>query len=159
MATDDVKDMIYLRPNLKKRGKKAMKDKIKARSVPFSQTRSRHAGETAEDYVEAVMELIEEQGECRVLDLAGYFNVSHVTVSLIVKRLQNENLLHSKPYRPVELTDKGSKLAKRVKERHEIVLAFLIELGVDKANAEIDSEGIEHHVGSKTLAAMKRFLK
>ena len=102
-----------------------MKDKIKARSVPFSQTRSRHAGETAEDYVEAVMELIEEQGECRVLDLAGYFNVSHVTVSRIVKRLQNENLLHSKPYRPVELTDKGSKLAKRVKERHEIVLAFL----------------------------------
>ena len=67
--------------------------------------------------------------------------------------------MHSKPYRPVELTDKGSKLAKRVKERHEIVLAFLIELGVDKANAEIDSEGIEHHVGSKTLAAMKRFLK
>ena len=103
-----------------------MKDKIKARSVPFSQTRSRHAGETAEDYVEAVMELIEEQGECRVLDLAGYFNVSHVTVSRIVKRLQNENLMHSKPYRPVELTDKGSKLAKRVKERHEIVLAFLI---------------------------------
>ena len=47
-----------------------MKDKIKARSVPFSQTRSRHASETAEDYVEAVMEMIEEKGECRVLDLS-----------------------------------------------------------------------------------------
>ena len=67
-----------------------MKDKIKARSVPFSQTRSRHASETAEDYVEAVMEMIEEKGECRVLDLARYFNVSHVTVSRIVKRLQDE---------------------------------------------------------------------
>jgi DtxR family manganese transport transcriptional regulator len=76
-----------------------------------------------------------------------------------VKRLQDEDLLHSKPYKPVELTVKGSKLAKRVKERHLIVLAFLTKLGVDKANAEIDSEGIEHHVGSKTLAAMKRFLK
>jgi|TARA_B110000858_G_scaffold70541_1_gene81966 DtxR family manganese transport transcriptional regulator len=136
-----------------------VKEKIKARSVPFSQTRTRHASETAEDYVEAVMELIEELGECRVLDLARYFNVSHVTVSRIVKRLQVEELLYSQPYRPVELTAKGAELAKRVKDRHTIVLAFLIELGVDKANAEIDSEGIEHHVSSKTLAAMKRFLK
>ena len=136
-----------------------MKKKIKARSVPFSQTRSRHASETAEDYVEAVMDLVEEKGECRVLDLARYFNVSHVTVSRIVKRLQEEDLLNSKPYKPVELTAKGSKLAKRVKERHLIVIAFLIKLGVDKVNADIDSEGIEHHVGSKTLAAMKKFLK
>ena len=136
-----------------------MKDKIKARSVPFSQTRSRHASETAEDYVEAVMEMIEEKGECRVLDLARYFNVSHVTVSRIVKRLADENLLHTMPYRPVELTAEGLKLAKRVKDRHLVVLAFLMELGVDKTNAEIDSEGIEHHVSSKTLTAMKDFLK
>tara|TARA_Y100001935_G_scaffold246514_1_gene241261 strand:+ start:648 stop:1064 length:417 start_codon:yes stop_codon:yes gene_type:complete len=135
------------------------KNKIKARSVPFSQTRSRHASETAEDYVEAVMELIEEKGECRVLDLASYFNVSHVTVSRIVKRLHEEKLLHSQPYKPVQLTSKGQKLAIKVKSRHAVVLAFLIELGVDKPNAEIDSEGIEHHVGPETLAAMKRFLK
>ena len=136
-----------------------MKDKVKARSVPFSQTRSRHASETAEDYVEAVMELIEEKGECRVLDLARYFNVSHVTVSRIVKRLHDEKLLISSPYKPVRLTDRGAKLAKRAKERHAIVLEFLIALGVDKANAEIDSEGIEHYVGSKTLNVMKKFLK
>ena len=58
-----------------------MNVKIKSRSVPFSQTRTRHASETAEDYVEAVLDIIEEKNECRVLDLAKYFNVSHVTVS------------------------------------------------------------------------------
>lgn len=131
---------------------------VSERSVAFSQTRSRHANETAEDYVEAVMELIEEFGECRVLDLARYFNVSHVTVSRIVKRLHDEKLLRSQPYRPVELTPEGTKLAKRVKERHKIVLDFLIELGVDEANAKIDSEGIEHHVSSTTIDAMKIFL-
>ncbi len=136
-----------------------MKKEVKARSVPFSQTRSRHASETAEDYVEAVMELIEEKGECRVLDLASYFNVSHVTVSRIVKRLHDEKLLYTSPYKPVELTDAGTKLAKKAKDRHAIVLAFLIALGVDKKNAEIDSEGIEHYVSSKTLKAMKDFLK
>ena len=95
-----------------------MKKEVKARSVPFSQTRSRHASETAEDYVEAVMELIEEKGECRVLDLARYFNVSHVTVSRIVKRLHDEKLLYTSPYKPVELTDAGTKLAKKAKDRH-----------------------------------------
>ena len=143
-----------------KRGNnKKVENKIRSRSVPFSQTRSRHASETAEDYVEAVMDLIEEKNECRVLDLARYFNVSHVTVSKIVKRLHDEKLLDSKPYKPVELTNLGLKLAKRVKDRHEVVLAFLIKLGVDKVNAEIDSEGIEHHVGSSTLDAMKEYLR
>tara|TARA_B100000214_G_scaffold127778_1_gene90870 strand:- start:61 stop:483 length:423 start_codon:yes stop_codon:yes gene_type:complete len=139
--------------------KKKKVEEIKARSVPFSQTRSRHASETAEDYVEAVMDLIDEKGECRVLDLARFFNVSHVTVSRTVKRLNDQDLLLTQPYKPIQLTEKGYKLAKKSKKRHEIVLAFLIKLGVDKANAEIDSEGIEHHVSSKTLDAMKRFLK
>ena len=157
MATDHVKCIICSKV-ISKRGSE-LKKQIKARSVPFSQTRARHANETAEDYVEAVMELIAELGECRVLDLARYFNVSHVTVSRIVKRLADENLLYTMPYKPVELTAEGLKLAKRVKDRHLVVLAFLMELGVDKTNAEIDSEGIEHHVGSKTLTAMKDFLK
>tara|TARA_B100000941_G_scaffold270496_1_gene228470 strand:+ start:738 stop:1154 length:417 start_codon:yes stop_codon:yes gene_type:complete len=136
-----------------------VKKEVKARSVPFSQTRSRHASETAEDYVEAVMELIEEKGECRVLDLARYFNVSHVTVSRIVKRLHDEKLLQTSPYKPIKLTDGGAKLAKKAKDRHAIVLDFLVALGVDKKNAEIDSEGIEHYVSSDTLKAMKNFLK
>ena len=136
-----------------------MNVKIKSRSVPFSQTRTRHASETAEDYVEAVLDIIEEKNECRVLDLAKYFNVSHVTVSKIVKRLDDEKLLNSNPYQPVELTDIGLKLAKRVKKRHQIVLAFLLKLGVDKVNAQIDSEGIEQHVSTSTLNAMKKFLK
>ena len=136
-----------------------MNVKIKSRSVPFSQTRTRHASETAEDYVEAVLDIIKEKNECRVLDLAKYFNVSHVTVSKIVKRLDDEKLLNSNPYQPVELTDIGLKLAKRVKKRHQIVLAFLLKLGVDKVNAQIDSEGIEHHVSTSTLNAMKKFLK
>ena len=139
--------------------KKRVQEKIKARSVPFSQTRSRHASETAEDYVEAVLDLIDEKGECRVLDLSRFFNVSHVTVSRIVKSLNDADLLYTQPYKPIELTDKGYKLAKKSKKRHEIVLAFLIKLGVDKANAEIDSEGIEHHVSPSTLDAMKKFLK
>ena len=34
-----------------------------------------------------------------------------------------------------------------------------VKTNAGKANAEIDSEGIEHHVGSQTLDAIKRFLE
>lgn len=129
------------------------------KSARFSQTRYHHANETAEDYVEAIDEILGRSGECRVLDLARHFDVSHVTVSRIVKRLQEEGLLVTQPYRPITLTAKGTRLAGRVKQRHEVVLEFLIAIGVDRTTAEVDSEGIEHHVSPKTLAAMKRFLK
>ena len=135
-----------------------MKEPAAPRSVPYSKTRRHHANETAEDYVEAVSDIIAESGECRVLDLARHFDVSHVTVSRIVKRLQGEKLLSTAPYRPVELTAKGKRLANRVRERHEIVLNFLMAIGVDQTTAEIDSEGIEHHVSDVTLKVMKEFL-
>ena len=129
------------------------------RSERFSRTREQHATEMAEDYVEAVQELIDSKGECRVQELARHFSVSHVTVSRTVGRLQKDGLLETAPYKPITLTPKGRKLAERVKKRHEVVLEFLLALGVDDKTAQIDSEGIEHHVSEKTLAAMKKFLK
>jgi DtxR family manganese transport transcriptional regulator len=127
------------------------------RSLPHRRTRENHANETAEDYVEAVFEIVEETGQCRVGDLVKHFAVSHVTVSRTVGRLQSEGLLHTQPYKPIELTSAGIKLAKRMKKRHAIVFNFLLSLGVDQQTAQIDSEGIEHHVSDQTLRAMKDF--
>ena len=126
------------------------------RSIPHRRTRDHHANETAEDYVEAVFDVVNEKGVCRVQDLAKHFDVSHVTVSRIVARLQSAGLMETEPYRPIALTSTGEKLAKRMKKRHEIVYQFLLSLGVDQQTAQIDSEGIEHHVSNKTLAVMKR---
>jgi DtxR family manganese transport transcriptional regulator len=139
--------------------KKSNNKQPKERSEPHTRTRAHHAEETAEDYVEAVFDVVQEKGECRVLDLARHFAVSHVTVSRIVGRLKQQGLMETAPYRPITLTADGARLAKRVKKRHQVVLEFLLSLGVDQKTAEIDSEGIEHHVSDVTLAAMKRQLK
>ncbi len=120
-------------------------------SNPFRRTRKDHASETAEDYVEAVQEIIAAQGTCRASDLAREFAVSHVTVHRIVSRLQEEGLLETQPYRPITLTAKGKRLAKKVRQRHELVFQFLLAIGVDKETAAIDAEGIEHHVSRQTL--------
>jgi DtxR family manganese transport transcriptional regulator len=124
--------------------------------IPFARTRQAHRDETAEDYVEAIAELIEEHGEARVRDLAAMMGVSHVTVSRIVSRLRGEGYVDTRPYRPIELTRKGRALAARSKERHEVVLGFLLAIGVPRKQAEIDAEGIEHHVSNATIRAMEK---
>ena len=115
-----------------------------------------HSTETAEDYVEAVAEIIESAGACRVRDLAERFGVSHVTVIRTIKRLESEGLVSTEPYKPIELTAKGRKLAKQCKQRHETVVRFLLAIGISRRVAETDAEGIEHHVSKETLARFKQ---
>ncbi len=125
----------------------------------FQRTREDHSVETAEDYVELVASLIAESGEARAVDLAERLGVSQVTVSKTVQRLQREGLLAAQPYRSIFLTDKGVQLAQSVRERHEMVVRFLRAIGVPADSAEMDAEGIEHHVSAGTLEAMRRFVE
>jgi|HigsolmetaAR203D_1030402.scaffolds.fasta_scaffold00076_80 DtxR family manganese transport transcriptional regulator len=124
----------------------------------FEHIRSAHQTETAEDYVEMIADLIDAHGEARLVDIAGRFGVSHPTAKKIIDRLQREGLVTSRPYRSIFLTDKGRSLAEYCKRRHQVVLAFLKALGVSDRNAEIDAEGIEHHVSKETLEAFAAFV-
>ena len=124
-----------------------------------SRIRKDHASELAEDYVEAVLDFIENDGICRAVDLARKFDVSHVTVNRTLKRLSRDGYVIIEPYSPIELTAKGKKTAKEARKRHQIVFEFLKSLGVSEKNAAVDSEGIEHHVSQETLTAMAKHLK
>jgi DtxR family manganese transport transcriptional regulator len=120
--------------------------------------RSRHdrAAETAQDYVEAIADLTTLRGEARVVDLARQLGVTHVTVNRTLVRLQKNGFVKTEPYRAIFLTDAGKKLAAECKRRHDTVVAFLRSLGVSEKTAEMDAEGIEHHVSPETLAAFER---
>lgn len=114
-------------------------------------TRRDHATEVAEDYVEAIAEVIARAGVCRVTDLAAKFGVTHVTVIRTMQRLEREGLVATEPYKPVALTAKGRRLAAACSDRHETVYRFLLAIGVSPATAAADTEGIEHHVSRETL--------
>ena len=124
----------------------------------FRKVRADHAEETAQDYVEAISDILHRQGECRVKHLAEHMGVSHVTVSRIVSRLFEAQYVETEPYRPIRLTARGERLAAESRRRHEIVLRFLLALGVPEQEAGPDAEGIEHHVGEATLERMAAFL-
>lgn len=125
----------------------------------FGRVREAHQTETAEDYVELIADLIETQGEARVVDLAQRFGVSHATVNKVIVRLNREGLVSNRKYRSLFLTPEGETLAKKCKERHEIVFSFLKALGVPDAIAELDAEGVEHHVSQETLAIFRTFIR
>ena len=125
----------------------------------FRRSRRDRALEVAQDYVEAIADLSAALGEARVVDLARRLGVTHVTVNRTLSRLQQAGYVNTKPYRAIFLTNTGFKLAEECKRRHQTVVAFLHSLGISEKTAEMDAEGIEHHVSPETLAAFERLLK
>ncbi len=124
----------------------------------FARTRSDHRTEITEDYLEAIADFIDESGKCRGGDLATHFSVSHATVTQTLNRLKEAGLVESEPYGPISLTRSGRRIARKSKDRHELVLAVLLEMGVSEETANADAEGIEHHVSDETLTCFRKFL-
>ena len=119
-------------------------------------TRKVHESELAEDYVELIADLINKEGEAKIVDIANHLGISKATVNQTVNRLIKKELIKSKPYRNIYLTKKGVNIANRIRLRHKIVYEFLIVIGLDNETVGFESEGIEHHVGHKTLAKLKK---
>ena len=131
----------------------------KEKTNDFARIRSDHRNEVAEDYLEAVADIERQNGQCRGSDIARHFSVSHATVTQTLARLNKARLVETEPYGPVRLTRKGRNLAEKSRIRHEIVLSFLLALGVSESVAAADTEGIEHHVSDETLSCFKTFLE
>jgi len=129
------------------------------RAENFRQTRRARKAEIAEDYVELIADLIDSGGEARAVDIARGLGVSHATVINTVSRLQRDGLVEKKPYRAIFLTEEGRRLALWSRRRHELVVQFLVALGVNGQTAHADAEGMEHHVSAETLDAFRRFIE
>lgn len=122
----------------------------------FARAREAQSVALLEDYAEMIGDLIEELGEARVADIAERMGVSQPTATKSIARLKREGLATSRPYRGVFLTKEGAELATRVRARHRTVVEFLIKMGVPEDIAELDAEGIEHHVSPVTLSVFEK---
>jgi len=120
--------------------------------------RQAHLMESTEDYVELIDDLIQSQGEARLVEIAGRFGISQPSASKTLARLQRDGFVTSEPYRSIFLTDKGKALADASRARHDLVYRFLLSIGVSEETAKRDSEGVEHHVSDETLAAFERII-
>jgi Mn-dependent DtxR family transcriptional regulator len=118
-----------------------------------------HATFRMEDYLEAIYELIDHKGYATSVDLAECLNVSQPSVTKMMRRLDRTDLIDYEKYHGIRLTEKGTKLAKSIHERHGTVSEFLRKIGVDENIANRDAEEIEHHMHPETLRKLQDLLE
>ena len=113
---------------------------------------------SAEDYLETMLILQEENGYIRSIDIAHRLNVTKPSVSYAVKRLKESGYINMESNGPITLAPAGLKIAQRIYERHKTLTAFLEMLGVQGEQAEEDACEIEHVISHDTYVAICNYV-
>lgn len=115
--------------------------------------------ESGEDYLEAILQLENDAGQVRSVDVANKLSVTRPSVNKAIAALKEEGLVTQELYGNISLTPKGREYAKEVMERHCTLRDFLkTVLGVDDENAEADACRMEHIISDQTFRGIKKML-
>lgn len=106
-----------------------------------------------EDYLKAVYSLAAGSGGAvSTNDLAERLGLSTGSVSAMIKRLDETGLVNHEPYRGVELTDDGRRVALRVLRRHRLIELFLAQsLDMPWEDLHREAEILEHAVSDELI--------
>ena len=112
--------------------------------------------QSAEDYLERILELVQETGQARVVDIANSLNVRQASVTNMVKKLCELGFVdHEKYKRGLVLTKEGKDVAQRIQRRHATLSRFFSLLELDSETQRRDIEGIEHHLSRDTVRSLE----
>ena len=115
--------------------------------------------ESAEMYLETIYTLSKTHSYVRSIDVAEALGYSRPSVSRAVDLLTKDGYLSVKEEGFLILTEKGMEAAEKIYERHTILTAALVALGVDPETAAEDACKIEHDISDRTLDAIKAHMK
>lgn len=120
--------------------------------------------ETEENYLKAVYALLPEkaddQGMVHTNSIAQHLGTSAASVTDMVKRLAEKDLLKYKPYRGVSLTAKGKKIALNIVRKHRLWEVFLVEkLHFSWDNVHDVAEQLEHIQSPELIRRLDAFLE
>lgn len=103
---------------------------------------------------------MEENGKkVRTKDIARELGVKDPSVTEMMQKLKEKDLVEYEPYKGVSLTGKGKKLAEELARKESTLAEFLKTLGIEEKTAEADACKIEHVIDSKTIEKLDKFLK
>jgi DtxR family Mn-dependent transcriptional regulator len=110
-----------------------------------------------EDYLEAILFIQSERSVARLTEIAHRLRLSKSTVSTTLKLLRKRGLVIYEPYRHIELTKAGARIARQVARRHLALRKFLIEvLLLDEKLADETACKMEHGISRQVI---ERFIK
>lgn len=101
--------------------------------------------QSTEDYIKGIYKLRKNGKGVSTSELARHLNISDASVTDMIKRLSARKLLHYVPYRGVDLTEAGKKLAVKMMRRHRLWEMFLVQfLGYSWDEVHEEAEHLEH---------------
>ena len=111
--------------------------------------------ESAENYLESILILKKRNQEVRSIDIVNELGYSKPSVSVAMKHLREDGFIQMDPKGYIELTEKGNQVASKVYERHTLITAALIDIGVSEETAREDACRVEHHISEETFQRLK----
>lgn len=115
--------------------------------------------QSAEDYLEVILILKERIGLVRSIDIVNEMQFKKPSVSVAMKKLRENGYILMDRDGFITLTDKGLEVAERIYERHKVLTAVLISLGVDPETAAADACKIEHDLSDQTFSKLKEHIE
>ena len=117
------------------------------------------AFKTIEEYVEVIYTLEMKFGRAHTSDIALKLNIKPPSVTEMLQKLHDMDFIIYEPYRGAKLTPSGMKLGQELMQSHKTLTEFFEIIGIDKETAEVDACQIEHHVTTKTMKQMSKFIE
>jgi len=106
-----------------------------------------------QDYLKAIYVLHQEHGQATTSLLAEHLRFAPASVTGMLQKLAQLDLVSYTPYHGVALTDRGQRVALEVLRHHRLLELFLVrELGYSWEEVHVEAEVLEHVI-SETLEA------
>ncbi len=108
-----------------------------------------------EDYLKAIYDLAGRSGTASTNDVAARLGVSPASVTGMIRRLAEQDLLEYERYRGVRLSESGRVVALRTIRRHRIIESYLTEkLGYPWDRVHDEAERLEHAASDELVEHM-----
>ena len=113
--------------------------------------------ESGEMYLEAIHVLSKKLTLVRSIDVSEYLGYSKPSVSRAVGLLKAAEYLTVDPDGGLKLTESGREIAEKIYERHTLLTALLMKMGVSEAVAAADACKLEHAISDESFQAIKNY--
>ena len=110
-----------------------------------------------EDYIEMIYRLTMENYRVQVKDISQKLNIKPPSVTKMIKKLNDKEMLNYKKYEDIELTPLGLKVGERLLNRHNTIKEFLTILGIEDYIHE-ETETMEHTINVETLIKIEELI-
>ena len=111
--------------------------------------------ESGEMYLESIYVLSQRGSYVRSIDISEYMGYSKPSVSRAVSLLKNGGYITMDEDNYIHLTDTGLEIAQKIYERHTVLSAMLMRIGVSAQTAAEDACRMEHAISDESFEAIK----